>query len=423
MDGPLQQPVVLATVGTGRHAVPVLNGGYGSALVPDPDDPNAFFLLTDRGPNVDGATAGQKLFPVPWFAPRIGRFRLENGTFALTDTIVLTASDSTRLSGLPQPPGSGGTNEQAVALDGALLGQGGYDRNGFDLEGLARLPDGSFWVSDEYGPYLLHVDSAGRELARVDPFGGARPLPAVLAKRRPNCGMEGLALLPDGRTLAGIMQCPLENPRPSVPSIRRTRVTRLVLYDTRTGAAQQYLHLLDHPEHLSSEIAALTADQFLVTERDLRWPGQPGAFKRIHAVDVRAATDVTGDAAAATGLLVDGKTLEEKTIGAEDPGALLAAHGIRVASKTLVSDLVAELPGWSHDKPEGLAVIDDSTLVVSNDDDFGVTSSDPGGRVLPKINPVTGAPDFAELRVVRLRKPLTQIRDQSTSLSGITSAR
>ncbi|MGH7631013.1 MAG: esterase-like activity of phytase family protein [Gemmatimonadales bacterium] len=405
MEGPLSPAAVLATIGDGDSAVRVLNGGYGSALVPDPDDPKAFFLLTDRGPNVDGPGRGQKLFPVPSFAPRIGRFRLENGVFVLRDTIILTTPDGSPLTGFPQPAGPGSTSERAVALDGTLLGRGGYDPNGFDAEGLALMPDGSFWVSDEYGPYLLHVDPAGRELARVSPFGGPRPLPAVLAQRRPNCGMEGLAALPDGRTVAGIMQCPLENPLPSVPGIRRNRLTRLVLYDTRTGASRQYVHLLDHPEHLSSEIAALGADRFLVIERDLRWPGQAGAFKRIHAVEVRDATDVTGDPASATGLLVSGRTLEEIAIDAEDPATLLATHGIRVAGKTLVSDLVADLPGWSHDKPEGLAVLDDSTLAISNDDDFAIASSDPVGRVLRKINPVTGAPDFGELRFVRLGTP------------------
>lgn len=202
------------------------------------------------------------------------------------------------------------------------------------------------------------------------------------------------------------MQCPLENPSARVPGIRGTRLTRLLLYDTRSGASRQYIHLLDHPTHLSSEIAALGGDRFLVIERDVAWPGQPGAFKRIHAVDLRRATDVTGDPGSAGGVLVYGKTLEEITIGAADPAGVLARHAIRPASKTLVSDLVADLPGWNHDKPEGLAVVNDSTLAVSNDDDFGLTSSADGGRVLRKTDPVSGAPDYGEIRLVRLKRPL-----------------
>ncbi len=165
---------------------------------------------------------------------------------------------------------------------------------------------------------------------------------------------------------------------------------------------------LSQPGHLSSEIAALGSERLLVIERDLGWLEQAGAFKWVHAVDLGAATDATGDPGSATGLLLDGKTLEEITIGTADPAAVLARHGVQVATKTRVSDLIEDLPGWSHDKPEGLAVLDDSTLVTSNDDDFGVTSSDPAGRVLQKINPATGRPDFGELRVVRLREPLRE---------------
>jgi hypothetical protein len=383
-EGTLSPVAVIATVGAAPDPVPVLNGGYGSALARDPAEPGIFFLLTDRGPNVDGRARGQKLFPVPSFGPRIGRFRFEHGRFVLQSAVVLTARDGTPLSGLPQRPGPGSTNEQAVGLDGSLLGLGGFDQHGFDTEGLAPMADGSFWVSDEYGPYLLHVTPQGREVVRVSPFGGGQRLPAVLAKRRPNCGLEGLALLPDGHTLAGLMQCPLENPSAAVPEIRSTRLTRLLLYDTRTGTSRQYIHLLDHPTHLSSEIAALSAERFLVIERDLRWPSQPGAFKQIHVVDLRGATDVTGDPRSARGLLVNGKTLEEMTIGGEDPRAALARHGIRPASKTLVSDLVDDLPGWNH----------------------GVASGEGGGRLVRKTDPVSGAPDYGEIRLVRLKRPL-----------------
>jgi hypothetical protein len=403
IEGPLSSPIVMTVVGSRDSAVRVTNGGYGSALALDPRDPAVVFLLTDRGPNVDGTLPGQKLFPVPDYAPRIGRFRIKDRALVLEDTIVLKARDGTRLSGLPQPPGPGSTNEQAAGLDGSLLGRGGYDRNGFDLEGLTRMPDGSFWVSDEYGPYLLHVDPSGRELARVSPFGGARPLPAVLARRRPNCGLEGLTALPDGVTLAGIMQCGLDNPSASTPGIRRSRLTRLVLYDTRTGESRQFVHLLQHADHLSSDIAALDAQRFLIIERDLRWPGQPHAFKRIHLVDIRDASDVTGDPAAPSGLLIEGQAMEELAAGVEDPTPILERHGVRVAAKRVVADLITDLPGWSHDKPEGVAVLNDSTLLISNDDDFGIAGSDPPGRVVEKKNPVTGQADYGELRQLRFR--------------------
>lgn len=34
----------------------------------------------------------------------------------------------------------------------------------FDVESFVRVPDGPYWIGDEFGPYLLHVDRAGRLL-------------------------------------------------------------------------------------------------------------------------------------------------------------------------------------------------------------------------------------------------------------------
>ncbi|PLW90477.1 hypothetical protein, partial [Mucilaginibacter sp.] len=44
-------PAVLFTTDAG---VKVYNGGFGSAMAADPNDPNVFYLMTDRGPNVAG---------------------------------------------------------------------------------------------------------------------------------------------------------------------------------------------------------------------------------------------------------------------------------------------------------------------------------------------------------------------------------
>ena len=32
------------------------------------------------------------------------------------------------------------------------------------------MPDGTFWVSDEYGPYVTHFDAGGYEIGRLTPY-------------------------------------------------------------------------------------------------------------------------------------------------------------------------------------------------------------------------------------------------------------
>jgi hypothetical protein len=38
-----------------------------------------------------------------------------------------------------------------------------------DAEGLALANDGGFWVSDEYGPYVYHFDTAGKMIGAIRP--------------------------------------------------------------------------------------------------------------------------------------------------------------------------------------------------------------------------------------------------------------
>jgi len=51
-------------------------------------------------------------------------------------------------------------------------------------------------VSDEYSPFITHFDRNGRALQRLSPFDGS--LPAELANRVLNKGMEGLTVTPAG---------------------------------------------------------------------------------------------------------------------------------------------------------------------------------------------------------------------------------
>jgi hypothetical protein len=357
-------------------------------------DETVFYLLTDRGPNLDGPAAEEKIFPVPDFTPEIGVFRLAGGRLELARAIPLQDAAGHPLSGLPNPPGLGGTGERPLGPDGRPLG---WDSAGLDPEGLALLEDGTFWIADEYGPHLVHVDRTGRTLERLNPFGAERRLPRVLARRRPNRGLEGLAALPGDSMLAAILQSPLDNP---AAAGRRSVAVRLILFHLPTGRSRQYLYFLDDPAYVTSEVAAAGPDRLLVLEQDTRFPRDPRSpsrQKRIYEVDLSGATDVSDPADGPDGLLVSGRTLEALT------GEELRAAGIVPVAKRLLVDLLDPAIGYAHNKAEGLARLPDGRLAVSNDDDFGIESDGRRGCV-PKRDPVTGAPDRGRVYFIRPRR-------------------
>jgi hypothetical protein len=372
----------------------VMNGGYGSAVAAHPQRRDYFYFLADRGPNVTGTAETDKIFLKPSFAPQIALFRLEGGSLWRMSVIPLRSASGRPLTGLPNPPGRGGTGERSLDARGRELPT---DSDGVDPEGLVALRDGGFWVSDEYGPHLLHVAASGRTLERISPFASSngRRLPRVLARRRPNRGMEGLTITSDERTLVGLMQSPLDNPGPDV---RKTaRATRIVMLDLTSGAARQFVYLLERPTHSVTEIAAIDAESFLVIERDDFFAGdpkQPAECKRVYRIETRDATDI-GPREEADPAPFGGRTLEQLDADA------LAGAGVRPVIKTLAVDLLKLPGGFPHDKPEGLTLVEGG-IAVSNDDDFGVIGS--GGKPVAKILPATGKPDRNYLYLIPLAR-------------------
>lgn len=387
-------PTVLTTVGN----VQVFNGGFGSAIAADPNDPGAFFMLTDRGPNIDGTLTNSKVFATPGFAPQIGKFRVKNGQMLLESIIELKNSAGEKLTGLPNPANQGGTGEIALDINGNNIGT---SVDGLDSEGLAVASDGTFWVSDEYGPHIVHFDATGRTIERINPFGsgtGGRTIPLVFATRRANRGMEGLTLTPDGKTLVGIMQFPLYNP--SSAAVSGSLVTRILTFDMATGATRQFVYLIERANlQAVSEITAITNTTFLVLERDGEYGTEANKstlFKRVYKIDLAGATDISDPTNGVNGKRYDGKTVEElKTAGA------LQTNGITPVTKTLVLDLATEIsPVYPHDKAEGIFLISPTLLAVSNDDDFGVTGT---GTYVAKTLPATNAIDRNRVYFVTLK--------------------
>jgi hypothetical protein len=404
----------LATIG----GVPVTAGGYGSSLYPVPGSNDEYYGLTDRGPNVDGPN-GVKVEPLTNFDPSIGRFRFEpDGKAVLEKVIPLRSATGAPYSGRVNSTAS--TGETIVDLNGDVLPT---DPNGYDSEGLVAMRDGTFWVSDEYGPFITHFDAHGRQIGRLSPLDGT--LPAELARRVPNKGMEGLTITPDGSTLVGMMQSALQQPDLTVKPGNVTTL-RIVTYQLRTGETHEYLYLLDNPKDNNtavSEITALSDHTFLVDERDGNFP--PASYKKLWKIDLTGATDVGPHATVAGasydgtkgGLLVGTSTIDA-LVGKQDTAtatATLAAAGITPVGKSLYLDLIGLLSTvdptgkfYSHDKVEGVAVKDGGrTVVISNDSDFGidgVTNATPPYQLHAKVSPTTGKQDDGEYLSIDLTK-------------------
>ena len=415
----------------------VISGeGFGSSLAPAPWLPGVFYGLTDRGPNAD-APDGNKSEPLLDFSPRIGELALIDGKARLLRTITLKGPKS--LGGHPysgRPP-----HDTAEVIDdvAATNANGGVpvpvakDPYGYDSEGLVAMRDGTFWVSDEYGPYVTHFDHDGYEIGRLTPYTASVDnafhtivgyLPPEFARRLKNKRMEGLALTPDGRTLVGAMQSALQMPDLGSTKAAGVAATRIITIDLKTFATKQYLYLLDDPlttGDANSEITAISDTRFLVDERDGNF--EPGAHKTLYLIDLSKATDVSG-------VTIAGKSPEAYigTAGTAAAQALLAAASIQVAPKTpylAIGDLVTRLDPtgalYAHDKVEGVATSDGGrTLYISNDNDFGIDTIvvDPSGlwTVHQKVLPPTGQVDDGVILKVDMTKMPAVVKTATVTL-------
>ncbi|MFJ2740585.1 esterase-like activity of phytase family protein [Streptomyces sp. NPDC087440] len=365
-DIPLAQFSNRLLPGTVRDDRGVDLGGIGSDLYPA-GRRGEFWTVTDRGPNgqIEIGKEKRRTFPVPGFNPAIVKIRATGGRIEVLRAIPLTTSNGSPVTGLPN---QAGRDEAPYNFDASQPLT--YNPNGLDTEGIVQDRDGSFWLVDEYGPSLVHVSARGRVLERHVPKGlkltGAgypviESLPSVFLKRKINRGFEGLALLPGGDLVLGL-QSPLLNPGKEAGE--ESRATRLLRFSPRKGkVTAEYVYRFDPvgvvepgqkktSELKISALVALGGDRLLVQERTDK-------SARLHEVRLRPGNDILGsrwESAAKP-------SVEELP----DP----AAAGVPVLPKRLVVDMntVKGVPG----KIEGVALEGSKTLVLLNDNDFGMT--------------------------------------------------
>jgi hypothetical protein len=277
-------------------------GGLGSDLTYTGHD-NVFIAAPDRGP-FDGLTDVAYLDRVHFL-----HMTTELGApFPNIHTLLL---DTRFLK-----------NEFGQTFVGAA---GAFDLNNplgtlrLDPEGIRVGPEGTFYISDEYGPYVFEFNRQGHLLRRFAlpgrffiPNPSGNPTAELRNNpngRQANRGMEGLAISPDGSTLFGIMQNALiqdnglATPFPIDPNTAPDRLglnNRIVKIDLVTGETHEYVYILEAINRGQGvcEILAINDHEFLVIERDnrsnLQSPPQAPTRKKIYKINLDGATDVSG---------------------------------------------------------------------------------------------------------------------------------
>ena len=255
----------------------------------------------------------------------------------------------------------------------------------FDPESFREDGRGHLWLGDEFGPWLLETDASGRVLG--NPFG----VPGVRSPEHPDVragraaatlpgsgGFEGLALSCDGARLYGLLEKTVAGDVPGQ--------LRLIPFDLtrRTFEPVRAIYPLEQPSHAIGDLAALADGQFLVIERNSSTAttvGEGAPFKRIYRITLPVEA----------GALVE-KTLLVDLMDLADPDDL-DGDGRRQFDFPYVTI-------------ENLLVLDASTLVVANDNNFPYG----GGR--------RAASDDTELLRIALDAPLPVCASHSPSAAA-----
>ncbi|KAH9481999.1 putative secreted protein [Psilocybe cubensis] len=185
-----------------------------------------------------------------------------------------------------------------------------------DVEGLVANADGTFWVSDEYGPYIYRFSATGQLIQTIQPPDAFLPRDASgalnftsevnpITGRSPNQGFEGLTFDDSTNTLYAMLQsATIQDGGSSKPTARNTR---LLAYDVGNPAAKPKLigeWVVPLPGTASkgnvlacSEIKFVSKGIFLALSRDGDGHGggdNKSSYKHVDLFSISQATDIHG---------------------------------------------------------------------------------------------------------------------------------
>jgi hypothetical protein len=430
--------------------------GSGSGLAVDPTSwqrtPTGYqgtiYMLPDRGYNVVGTTdyrarinkLAVTFTPLADAAAVPVAERQRSVVATLVDTILLTDQAGEPFTGLD--PTEGGIRPASNGLPD--LPQANNGRVSVDSEALVLLPDRSFFIGDEYGPYIYRFSATGRLIAAIRPpeafipkrkgrdhFSSNNPLAGASAPEPPNPdtgrqnnqGFEGLTLTPGGRFLVAILQSATR--QDSGPGPEARRYTRLLVYDVSD---------LDHPtlvrEHVvplpmytdgdgkpraaaQSEFLALDETHFLLLCRDggngYGTDGATSRYRSVELLDLSQATNIAGSPydglvpVAPGGKLVDDVAPATLTpfIDIND-NAQLGKFGLHNGEPNDRNNLSEKWEGMALAPALDPAAPQDFFLLITNDNDF-ITQN--GFQVGAAYKDASGADVDTMLLIYRIELP------------------
>ncbi|AJC86863.1 phytase esterase-like protein [Campylobacter sp. RM16704] len=301
-----------------------------------------FWVISDRGPNTKApkiikknSLYEAKFFPIPDFTPSIALLVLEKDKAYIKKEINLK-QDGVKVSGIPNKTN---LNNTELGLDFNFK-ELNYDKNGLDTEGISVDKNGNFWISDEYGPYIIKVDSKGNILEKYSPND---ILPSILNNRKLNNGIEAISIN-NKEEIIFAMQ--------SVLNInnQNSKYIRIVKFNPKNKLSKMYAYEIGNGYKNSSDakigaITFLNEDKFLIIEQGK----QNGIMQNlIYIIDLKNASEIPNTEDLEFNNIKKLKTIEKKLL------------------------LNLRDYGWDIEKAEGIALINNKTLAIIGDNDFGI---------------------------------------------------
>ncbi|MFD2256821.1 esterase-like activity of phytase family protein [Luteolibacter algae] len=269
----------------------------------------------------------------------------------------------------------------------------------FDVESVTRLDDGTFWVGEEFGPYLLHFNAQGElmEAPIPHPFlrapqnvANTQQNPANLPSSR---GFEAIARNADGSKI-------YVSTESSINSEPDKRMIEIFEFDpiARQYTGLSYKYKKDSSDPITGntnntsntfvlgDMTNIAGSVYLLIERDdgqgpvgFGNPNPPAIQKKLYLIDLHEVGP-------------DGILLKREVVDLLDIPDPLDIGG------PLPYGTPADRFTYPLQSVESLTVVDDHTVLVGLDNNY------PGGN-----GRIPGTPDGTEIITIRFQDPLASL--------------